>query len=102
VAFLVETHPMYDAAWLQEVDAVAVDRLAPLPDSDRALRFVRFIDRVYDRDVALAVGRRNLASDELLAPLVGDRRFVLHVARCRWRLVELLGPEGDAERSSAD
>ena len=100
--FLVETHPMYDAAWLREVDAVALDRLVPLSDSDRTLRFVRFVDRVYDRDVALSVGRHDVTPDELLAPLVGDRRFVLHVARCRSRLVELLAGGGAGLRSAAD
>ncbi|HET9013974.1 MAG TPA: AFG1/ZapE family ATPase [Thermomicrobiaceae bacterium] len=102
LGFLVETHPMYDAAWLLEVDAVALDRLALLPDSDRALRFVRFIDRVYDRDVALSVRRRDLTPDAPLAPLLGDRRFVLHVARCRSRLVELLAAGGAGLRSAAD
>ena len=102
LAFLRETHPMYDATWLLDVDTVVLDRLEPLADSDRALRFVRFIDRVYDRDVALSVCRRDLTPDELLAPLVGDRRFVLHVARCRSRLDELLATGEPKLRSAAD
>ena len=88
-AFLAETHPMYDAAWLEEVDLIELDELPRLPNTDRALRFVRFVDRVYDRDVALRVTRPGQTLDELLAPLIRDRRFVLHAARCRSRLLEL-------------
>lgn len=96
-AFLHEIHPMYDAAWLGEVDLIELDELLALPDTDRALRFVRFIDRVYDRDVALRVTRPGRTLDALLAPLARDRRFVLHAARCRSRLLELglgLEPRG--------
>lgn len=88
-AFLAETHPMYDAAWLDEVDRVRLARLAPLCDTDEALRFVRFVDRVYDRDVALDIERLLDPFDEILAPLKDDRRFQLHVSRSRSRLLEL-------------
>ncbi|MDI3341735.1 MAG: AFG1/ZapE family ATPase, partial [Sphaerobacter sp.] len=91
LAFLRETHPMYDAAWLDCVDLIRVDRLAPLADADQALRFVRFIDRVYDRDVRLTAAGPTLAPEQVLQPLLDDGRFVLHVARCRSRLIELLG-----------
>ena len=90
-AFLTETHPMYDAAWLDEVDLIALDRLPSLPDTDRGLRFVRFIDRVYDRDVALDVAAPPRSPSDLLGVLLRDRRFVLHAARCASRLEELLG-----------
>jgi cell division protein ZapE len=88
--FLTEIHPMYDAAWLREVDLIELDRIDPFPDTDRALRFVRFIDRVYDRDVSLAVTTLDYPIDELLAPVRDDRRFVLHFQRCRSRLLELV------------
>lgn len=90
VAFLAETHPMYDAAWLQEVDLIALDRLEPFTNQDPALRFVRLIDRVYDRSVALRVTVPPRSPALLLDPLVGDPRFRLHVARCTSRLTELL------------
>ncbi len=88
--FLSETHPMYDAAWLDEVDRIVLDRLTPMADTDEALRFVRFIDRVYDRDVELAVERFDLPLDDLLIPLKKDARFRMHYARCRSRLIELI------------
>lgn len=89
-AFLYDVHPMYDAAWLDTVDLIVVDRMERLSDTDSALRFVRFIDRVYDRDVRLKVTSDSVDPAELLAPLAKDRRFRLHYARCRSRLVELL------------
>lgn len=102
--FLIETHPMYDAAWLDELDLIALDRLEPLSDTDRALRFVRFIDRVYDRDVGLAVDQAPPAAEDLLTPLRNDRRFALHLRRCRSRLIELLASEAPnaARRNAAD
>lgn len=93
-AFLAETHPMYDAAWLDEVDRIVIDGVTPLADADEALRFVRFIDRVYDRDVDLDVTRFDGAIDDLLTPLKQDVRFRLHYVRCRSRLIELMDAAG--------
>ncbi|MGA7671831.1 MAG: AFG1/ZapE family ATPase [Nitrolancea sp.] len=89
-AFLAETHPMYDAAWLDEVDRIDIEQLLPLADTDEALRFVRFVDRVYDRGVMLSTDRFGVSLDVLLAPVKNDRRFGLHYARCRSRLIELM------------
>ena len=89
-AFLAETHPMYDAAWLDQIDRIEIDRLHPMADTDQALRFVRFIDRVYDRDVALSIAQLDQPFDVLLAPVRNDARFRLHFARCRSRLTELV------------
>jgi cell division protein ZapE len=89
-AFLSETHPMYDAAWLDQVDRILLKCLAPMSDTDEALRFVRFVDRVYDRDVALVVEQIDEPLDTVLAPVKNDGRFHLHYARCRSRLIELI------------
>jgi len=91
--FLAATHPMYDAAWLDEVDRIQLDQLEPLGDTDEALRFVRLIDRVYDRDVALGVTRLDRSIDDLLRVLRDDARFRLHYIRCRSRLSELLAAD---------
>lgn len=96
--FLAATHPMYDAAWLDEVDRIQLDRLEPMGDTDEALRFVRFIDRVYDRDVALSVTEPSVAIDDLLLQLRDDARFRLHFVRCRSRLSELLAVDLAAEQ----
>jgi cell division protein ZapE len=89
--FLRATHPMYDARWLLEIDTIAIDGFMPLPDSDHAIRFVRFIDRVYDRDVRLCATGCLLPPEEILEPIRNERRFHLHYIRCRSRLTELLG-----------
>ena len=89
-SFLSAIHPMYDAAWLDEVDRILLDRLEPMGDTDEALRFVRFIDRVYDRDVALAVEQTSISIENTLAVVRDDARFRLHYERCRSRLSELI------------
>lgn len=89
--FLNETHPMYDARWLLEVDTIEIDGIKPLADSDRAIRFVRFIDRVYDRDVRLRATGPVPSPDEILSVIRNEGRFHLHYIRCRSRLTELLG-----------
>lgn len=91
--FLYETHPMYDAAWLLEVDVIQIGGFEPLRDNDQAIRFVRFIDRVYDRAVRLRATGRPLAPDVILAPIRDEQRFHLHFIRCRSRLTELLGSQ---------
>lgn len=90
LGFLAETHPMYDAAWLQRLDVIRLDRMDRLPDGDSAIRFVRLIDRVYDRAVALRVCRP-LPPEVVLAAIRDDRRYRLHYQRCRSRLLELVG-----------
>lgn len=91
MAFLRDTHPMYDARWLLEVDGIELDRLEPLIDNDQAIRFVRLIDRVYDRDVQLQTTGSHLPVDTILTPIRDEARFHLHFIRSRSRLTELLG-----------
>ena len=100
--FLYDTHPMYDAAWLLEVDTIEVESLEPLEDNDRAIRFVRFIDRVYDRAVRLRVTSRTLSPEEILAPIRNEQRFHLHYIRCRSRLTELLSEQRSPASHAAD
>ncbi len=89
--FLRNTHPMYDARWLLEVDGIELDRLEPLADRDQAIRFVRLIDRVYDRDVQVQATGQVPDVDSILEPIRDEARFRLHYIRCRSRLTELLG-----------
>ena len=94
--FLGNTHPMYDARWLLEVDTIEIAGFEPLDDSDRAIRFVRFIDRVYDRNVRLRATGVLLTPEEILAPIRDEGRFHLHYIRCRSRLTELLASASTA------
>lgn len=91
MTFLRETHPMYDARWLLEVDGIELDRIQPLTDRDQAIRFVRLIDRVYDRDIQLMATGEVPPVDTILTPIQDEARFRLHFIRCRSRLTELLG-----------
>lgn len=102
MTFLYDTHPMYDAAWLLEVDVIEINGFEPLKDSDQAIRFVRFVDRVYDRDVRFRTTGHPLAPDAILAPIRDERRFHLHFIRCRSRLNELLGRSDYRTASVAD
>ncbi len=102
MTFLYETHPMYDAAWLLEIDVIQIDGFQPLQDSDQAIRFVRFIDRVYDRAVRLRTTGHPLAPGEILAPIRDERRFHLHFIRCQSRLKELIRPGRERMGEVAD
>jgi cell division protein ZapE len=89
--YLTSTHPMHDAAWLDQIDILAIDGPVNAPsDEDEALRFVRFIDRVYDRGVELRLPPDAPPPEMLVAPLIGDRRYIWHVARGMSRLTSML------------
>ena len=98
--FLRNTHPMHDAAWLLMVDTIEIDGFEPLADNDRTVRFVRFIDRVYDRAVQIRSAGPPLSPEEILLPIRDEPRFRLHYIRCRSRLTELLR-QGDGRMSAA-
>lgn len=100
-AFLRDVHPMYDARWLLEVDVIEITGFEPLADSDRAIRFVRFIDRVYDRAVKMRATGAVLAPDTILTPIQDQPRFHLHYIRCRSRLTELLGLSSEYHSAAA-
>ena len=53
IEHLARIHPMRFAALLDNLDAVFLDQLHPLPDEATALRFAHFIDKLYDRQIAL-------------------------------------------------
>ena len=85
--YLAAHHPMHDAGWLDQLSIIDIEGpIRPPTTRDSALRFVRFVDRVYDRDVTIRVSTEPPAPDDFVAPLVGDSRFTWHVARCRSRL----------------
>jgi cell division protein ZapE len=91
-ALLRDSHPMHDAGWLQRIDAINISgEIRASDDKDATLRFVRFIDRVYDRAVSLIVEDAAPDPEELVAALEGDPRYLWHVARSRSRLFALLG-----------
>ncbi len=103
VGLLTRTHPMYDAAWLERIDRIVVeDQIQQPDDKDRALRFIRFIDRVYDRDVSLSAKAPPPAVESLVEPLIGDPRYTWHVERGRSRLQSLLSPSTHEQLASRE
>ncbi len=89
--YMLQTHPMHDAGWLNQIGRITITTPVEAPsDKDTALRFIRFIDRVYDRNVHLVTTGSQPMPHDLVAPLIGDRRYVWHVARGTSRLAQLL------------
>ena len=56
VAHLARVHPSRYGALLDDVALVAVTGVGPVPDQNAALRLVVLVDRLYDRDVPVALG----------------------------------------------
>ncbi|HEX2863451.1 MAG TPA: cell division protein ZapE [Deinococcales bacterium] len=87
-AHLARLHPVRYAGLLQGLDALFVSGLRPILSQDVALRFVHFLDKVYDSNVRL------LASGEALGTLFppGYRHggYAKKYSRCLSRLGELL------------
>ena len=74
VTHLSTLHPSRYGALLDGVDSLGLLDLRPIEDQNAALRFVVFVDRLYDRSIpVLASG---VAADQLFAPdlLVGGYR----------------------------
>ena len=89
--YLKRTHPMHDAGWLQQIAILSIaGQTYPPDDRDSALRFVRFIDRAYDRGVDLNLPDAATSPEEFVAPLEEDTRYIWHVARGLSRLRQML------------
>ncbi len=85
---LLEVHPARFGKLLSGVEALVVRDLAPMPDQNVALRFVHFVDKVYD------LGLRAAFSGAPLGTLFSDTyrhgAYAKKYARCLSRLSELL------------
>ncbi len=89
---LASLHPIRYDAMLNDLDAVFVEGLQPIQKQDDALRWVHFIDKVYDRKIRFAASGCGL--QELFA---GEYRFGAYAkkySRCLSRLGELLRENG--------
>jgi cell division protein ZapE len=88
LAHLGRLHPIRYSGLLEGVDAVFVTNLHPIPKQDEALRFVHFIDKLYDRQVRLLVSGVNL--ETLFPAMYRNGGYAKKYARCLSRLGELL------------
>ena len=62
IADIAQVHPSRYGAYVDGVTCLAVDGIAPLEDQNQALRVVALVDRLYDRDVAIAASGEPLTS----------------------------------------
>ena len=85
---LLQVHPSRFTRLLQGVSAVAVTDLTPMPDQNVALRFVHFIDKLYDLGLHAAFTGTNLSG--LFSDTYRHGAYAKKYSRCLSRLSELL------------
>lgn len=85
---LASAHPIRIRQVLNRIDAVQIEKLVPIDDHHAALRFVYFVDKLYDDNITLVVSSDHSIDDVFVPALYlgGDTRKYL---RCLSRLVEL-------------
>ncbi len=88
-ATLEELHPVRYRGLLREVDVLLISDVRPIPDQNAALRFVHFVDKLYDLGVRLrASGTAPL--EDTFDPSYREGAYAKKHHRCLSRLSELL------------
>lgn len=82
-------HPIGYSRLLTPLEAVFIADLTPIIDQNVALRFVHFIDKLYDRGIRFAASA-NCELIELFAAEYRDKGYAKKYRRCLSRLQELL------------
>ncbi|WP_034386755.1 cell division protein ZapE [Deinococcus sp. YIM 77859] len=85
---LLEVHPSRFTKLLAGVEALAVTDLSPMPDQNVALRFVHFVDKLYDLGLRAAFTGAPLGS--LFCETYRHGAYAKKYSRCLSRLSELL------------
>jgi cell division protein ZapE len=85
---LARLHPIRFAGLLEGVQAVFVDGLRPIQKQDDALRFVHFVDKLYDREIRL--GASGCELNAIFPESYRYGGYAKKYARCLSRLGELL------------
>jgi cell division protein ZapE len=88
-AALADLHPVRYGAWGRSARAFVVAGAAPIPDQQRALRWVHFIDKLYDQRVPLWL-TGDVAPADLFDPHYASGAYAKKHDRCRSRLAEML------------
>ncbi len=96
---LADLHPVRYGAWGRAARAFVVAGAAPIPDQQRALRWVHFIDKLYDQRVPLWL-TGDVALADLFDPHYAAGAYAKKHDRCRSRLAEMLA-EAEAEAAAA-
>jgi cell division protein ZapE len=89
-AFLGSVHPVRYRGTLEQIGTLFVHGLRTIEDQGSALRFVHFIDKLYDLEVDL-VASGPVRLDDLFDPSYRTSAYQKKYERCLSRLGELLG-----------
>ena len=103
VAHLAEVHPSKYAGLVDGLDAVGIEAVHALDDQTDALRFVAFIDRVYDAE--LPVIASGIPLDAMFGAGMLEGGYRKKYLRCASRAVAATRaglPEGEAEGGAPD
>ena len=101
LAGLGEVHPIRYAALADSVDALLVRDLGPVPVLYDALRWVHFVDKLYDRAVPLAA-TSTVALGALFPAAFLSGAYGKKFSRCLSRLEEMLGERGEADDAAGE
>jgi cell division protein ZapE len=97
---LAALHPVRYRGLLKGVGTLYLSSLTPLEDQNSALRFVHFIDKLYDLKLGFRASGR-IALEDIFHPSYRSGAFSKKYYRCVSRLAELLGEAQPAPVSSA-
>lgn len=95
LARLTSLHPIRYVRLVAPLEALFIEGLAPFHDQDTALRFVHFVDKLYDQEVRLVLSA-SCALPDLFLPEYRERGYRKKYQRCLSRLHELLAESADA------
>ncbi|HUG17221.1 MAG TPA: cell division protein ZapE [Thermomicrobiales bacterium] len=86
---LIELPPLHYTNFVDSFETMAIDGIEPIPQQDAALRFVHFIDKLYDRATPLVVSI-DCGLHGIFPPSYGYGGFERKFLRCQSRLHEML------------
>ena len=86
--FLESRHPIRYSAYLKQMNALYLHGARTIPDQNSALRFVHFIDKLYDLKVGLRLSGDDL--ETLFDASYRDGAYAKKHYRCLSRIAELL------------
>jgi cell division protein ZapE len=86
---LARLHPVRYRGLLDGIDLLLIDEVRPVPDQNAALRFVHFVDKLYDLGVGLRASG-TVPLEELFDVSYRDGAYAKKHHRCLSRLSELL------------
>jgi len=89
--------PLAYPEYIAGFSTVAIAGLDAIPDQDNALRFVHFIDKLYDRGTPLLIST-DCALADIFPPSYGYGGFERKFRRCGSRLYEMLSQPLRSER----